>query len=170
MEFLSGAGDLRRALLTMEIDAPGDVELYVQFKNRALGEPVTLNKALDFLKKHGVNAEKEFQAIFGKEKHIDIMVRDQKSLETNGPYVNNHGKFENMGDNSLNRLLYSHAKNEIIGLPEDLAALANGKVTFTESSKTTKFPEAKAVQDGLKTKSFYARGILRMALRSLRLS
>ncbi len=135
VEFLIGAGDLRRALLGMNSNGGGDVEVYVHLKNRNL-YPNVFRKTLALFESHGVNVTKELQQMLGEEdKVVDIFIRDQLGIENDRPYETEIAVFEGLGDNSINALTYSPTRNLMLGSAENLRSLADGKIVFLETFK-----------------------------------
>jgi phosphoglycolate phosphatase-like HAD superfamily hydrolase len=138
VEFLIGAGDLRRALLGMHSNGGGDVEVYVHVKNKNL-YPNVFRKTLALFESHGVNITQELQQMLGEnDKVVDIFIRDQLGIENDRPYETEIAVFEGLGDNSINALTYSVTRNLMLGSPENLRFLADGKIVFLETFKTRK--------------------------------
>jgi|GEM_PF-6295359 len=141
VEFLIGAGDLRRALLGMNSNGGGDVEVYVHLKNKNL-YPNVFRKALALFESYGVNVAKELQQMLGEsDKVVDIFIRDQMGIENDRPYETEIAVFEGLGDNSINALTYSPTRNLMLGSPENLRSLADGKIVFLETFKTRKLEQ-----------------------------
>jgi hypothetical protein len=63
-EFLLGAGELRRALLQMPVENPGDVEVFLHVKSHWISGKTTSQARL-FLSQNGVALDQEVAAIFG---------------------------------------------------------------------------------------------------------
>ncbi len=165
--FYLASGDFRRAILDLDVEGPGDVEILIHINNQNL-KPLTIPRLLDFLKTNGVDVKPELHQIFGDEKKLDIFAKDRFSLDHDRPYVGELGLFEGMGDTSINQLRYSPSKNKVEGDRANLDALKEGRILFLEKDKTAQLPEAKKIT-GLKSSTIYKSTILRLALRSIRL-
>lgn len=165
--FYLASGDFRRAILDLDVEGPGDVEILIHLNNQNL-KPLTIPRLLDFLKTNGVDVKPELHQIFGDEKKLDIFAKDRFSLDNNRPYVGELGLFEGMGDTSINQLRYSPSQNKVEGDTANLEALKDGRILFLEKDKTAQLPEAEKIT-GLKSSTIYKSTILRLALRSIRL-
>lgn len=164
--FLIGAGDLRRAVLQMPADGPGDVELFLHIANRSL-KPVRLTAAIQLLRDNGLDLVSTFKRLFPENK-LDLFVKDEYSLKNGKPYLGELGFFDELGDTSLNQLVYSPGENLLYGDPANLEALALGSIRFTEKEKVRRLEEPASIT-GTGKKSDYPATILRLALRSIRL-
>ncbi len=165
--FYLGAGDLRRAILQMPADGPGDVEVFVHFNNREV-QPRHLGEVHKLLAQHGIDINQTLTRTFGKEKKLDLFVKDSYTQRENKPYFGEFGFFENMGDTSLNQLIYSPTQNRIYGDEENIEALKQGNIRFTDQHKARKLEEPKKIPR-VGAESEYPATILRLALRSIRL-
>jgi len=175
VEFLLGAGDLRRALLGMPSDGPGDIEIFIHFNDQNLA-PYANTRAMLFLERHGIDLVSEIrQLLDAPHKKVDVFVRDKIAIDTNGPYVTELSVFEGHGDTSVNALTYSPARNTILGADENLEALRRGKIVFLELHKTRLLEDPKEIPitnaaRGVKYFSAYPSTILRQDFRATRLA
>lgn len=131
-----GSGEFRRAVLNQEILAPGDVEIFVEIRNKKVSwQHVSLY--YEFLLQYGIDVKKEVRELFGDYKVVDLFVRDHDHIRADYPYMGEVGPFWEMGEINLNRLLYSPKDNCVYSLknPEDLENLAKGIISFTEKDR-----------------------------------
>ena len=167
-EFFLGAGEVRRAVLNMDIDGPGDIEVFIHFYDKEF-KTFNIGTVLIFLKEQGIDLKGTIQEIFGSEKKLDLFAKDKISLEKNRPYRGEFSFFENMGDTSLNALLYSVSTGMLTGDSECLSTLAKKRIAFTEPVKAARLSEPKKIPKIKGKTSRYNKTILRMALRCIRL-
>lgn len=135
LDIYIGSGEIRRAILQMHLDGPGDVEVFLHFNNRQI-TPLHVRKSLTLLKSmYGFDLEQLVHDVFGPEKKLDLFVKDMHSLESNFPYRGEFSFFENMGDNTLNRVLLNIDTHTLHSDEESLRALKDRRILFTEPDK-----------------------------------